>query len=169
MLVKQNPRFDYTGHGWEGINYKDNLGIKEIAQNVRKVLKQQYPECKFSVTIERYSGGQSMDIRLMVAPFDVFVEPNINLVPLHQRDRQPDSETLKYWKDEIERGHYQVNNYYIKDSYRLTEKAKEVMIFANKLAESFNFDDSDGMIDYFHTNFYLHLAIGKWDKPFVKQ
>jgi len=25
-------------------------------------------------------------------------------------------------------------------------------------------DDSDGMIDYFHTNFYISLNIGSWDK-----
>ena len=33
--------------------------------------------------------------------------------------------------------------------------------------ESYNFDDSDGGIDYFHCNFYVHARIGQWDKPLV--
>ena len=31
---------------------------------------------------------------------------------------------------------------------------------------SYNFDDSDAMTDYFHTNFYLTLAIGSYRKPY---
>lgn len=30
------------------------------------------------------------------------------------------------------------------------------------------FDKSDSMTDYFHTAYYLHLSIGKWDKPYVQ-
>ena len=31
---------------------------------------------------------------------------------------------------------------------------------------SYNYDDSDGMVDYFNTNFYGYVHIGKWDKPY---
>ena len=37
-----------------------------------------------------------------------------------------------------------------------------------KFMNGYNYDDSDAMIDYFDTNFYMNLAIGKWDKPFIK-
>ncbi len=30
------------------------------------------------------------------------------------------------------------------------------------------FDESDSMVDYFHIAYYLHLSIGKWDKPYVQ-
>ena len=33
-------------------------------------------------------------------------------------------------------------------------------------AQSYNYDDSDSMTDYFDTNFYLSVYVGKWDKPF---
>ena len=36
----------------------------------------------------------------------------------------------------------------------------------HSLVNSYNYDDSDGMIDYFDTNFYMHLNVGKWDKPY---
>ena len=28
------------------------------------------------------------------------------------------------------------------------------------------FDKSDAMTDYFHTAYYFHLNIGRWDKPY---
>ena len=31
---------------------------------------------------------------------------------------------------------------------------------------SYNFDDSNAMTDYFHTNFYLTLGIGSYRKPY---
>ena len=31
---------------------------------------------------------------------------------------------------------------------------------------SYNFDDSDPMTDYFHTNFYLTLRIGSYKQPY---
>ena len=31
-----------------------------------------------------------------------------------------------------------------------------------------NYDNSDPQVDYFDTNYYLHLYIGKWNKPYSK-
>lgn len=28
------------------------------------------------------------------------------------------------------------------------------------------FDQSDSMVDYFHTAYYLNLSVGKWNKPY---
>jgi len=57
---------------------------------------------------------------------------------------------------------------YCNGSY-LTPKAWEVLKKVAQIAFSYNFDDSDGMIDYFHTKFYLFLTIGKWNKPFIEE
>ena len=48
---------------------KYTMNIKDIAKEIRSKLKKEFPSCNFSVTIERYSMGQSMDICLMSAPF----------------------------------------------------------------------------------------------------
>ena len=29
------------------------------------------------------------------------------------------------------------------------------------------YDNSDAMIDYFDTAFYVHINVGKWNKPYV--
>lgn len=60
----------------------------------------------------------------------------------------------------------QINHYSIKDSERLTDYGKKVLSGICNYATTFNYDDSDAMIDYFDTNFYLNIAVGKWNKPF---
>ena len=145
--TSSEPIANYTQHASEGKEYKNYryTDIREIAKIIRKRLKKDCPKCKFSVTISRYAGGQSMDISLMSGPFDGFNSKN---------------------KD---RGHAQINQYSLEDSKDsiLSKEALEIMIKAYKIANSYNYDDSDSMIDYFDTNFYLHLNIGKWDKDFI--
>ena len=46
---------------------------------------------------------------------------------------------------------------------RVLEAIKDVMDYLN----SFRYDDSDSMVDYFSTNFYYHVSIGKYEKPCV--
>lgn len=164
---KVTPRFNYTQHAWQGANYQPDLGITEIAKLVRAKLKEQYPACKFSVTVEKYSGGCSMSVRLMAAPFAAIATPDPDKIP-NRALTWGVEQAMKSWQNLADRQHHQVNHYYIQDDYYMTEEAKEVLGAATKLANSFNYDDSDSMIDYFHTNFYLHVAIGKWDKPFTK-
>ena len=48
----------------------------------------------------------------------------------------------------------------------LTDRAKEVMTNVRDFVMSYNFDESDPMTDYFHTNFYLTLGIGSYRQPY---
>jgi len=63
---------NYTGHGWQGSNYSPSLTTKEIAKLIRKNLKEEFPECKFSVQCKSFSGGSEIMVALMKAPFEVF-------------------------------------------------------------------------------------------------
>ncbi len=137
---KEKPTFNYTEHGWEGINYEIGLDIAEIAKLIRKQLKNDFPQANFSITSKRYSGGQSLTIALM--------------------------EDIEHPFKDGTTGYEQINHYYIDSNDKLTDRAKTMLKRAVSLANSFNFNDSDGQIDYFHTNFYLRLEVGKWDKPF---
>ena len=164
------PRFNYTGHAWEGASYDRDLGIKEIANLVRQHLKKTFPRCKFSVTIERYSMGQSMNIHLMTAPFPAIIKKGSFIYG--------DFKSMEDQGFEFEQ-YSQLNEYQFKDSYedcypipgwnngaQLTEEAWEVLKAVTQFAKGYNFDDSDSMVDYFHTNFHLHMEVGKWNKPF---
>jgi len=57
-----------------------------------------------------------------------------------------------------------INHYYLEEAFdgkalEYLEKAKEVMT-------ALHWDDSDVMTDYFSCAFYIHMRIGKWDKPY---
>jgi len=154
-------RKGYTSHAWQGNNYKSDLRLKDIAKIIKQELKKEFPSCVFSLVCQLYSGGQSLSINLMKADFEVF-----------NKTYTQDKNGNIYDKRSYE--YAQLNHYTVMeiDGYcngmYLTKEAQQVLKRAVDLSNSFNFDDSDGQIDYFHTNFYLHLAIGKWDKPFQK-
>lgn len=143
----------YTQNGWKGENYNTNLNTKEITKILRDAIKIMYPLCKFSVSFDSFSGGSSIDISLMEAPYNVFVSDEA--ITKHYIDG-----TTKISK------HIQMNHFYIENESRITEQCKLMFEDINSLIKSYRFDDSDGMIDYFHTNFYYDLNIGRWNKDF---
>jgi hypothetical protein len=61
--------------------------------------------------------------------------------------------------------HMSVNLYWINDHF--SGQAAEIL---NQAAEALKaagyYDNSDAMIDYFDTAYYMHLDIGRYDKPF---
>ena len=154
----------YSGNGWKGKMYDSSLSTKDIAERIRHFCKKQYPECKFSIVKRDHN---SIGLALMSAPYEVFATPTLESVPTNRI--QTPEEGLKWWVRSIEKGHHTTNQYYIKDDYLLNDKGKEIMSFLKDCTLVYNFDDSDMQTDYFHTNFYIDLSIGKWDKPFIKK
>ena len=164
---------NYTGHGWQGSDTKHLYG-KNLTSTIREKIKKAFPTCKFSITVQTYSGGQSVKIALMSAPFNPFndftedmTERKMRAFPFLTREEARE-QVMNNYNEIVNDGHHDVNNYYIKDDLLMTEKAKEVMTKVGGIAQGFNYDDSDGQIDYFDTNFYLHLSIGKLDKSFIQ-
>lgn len=154
---------NYTGHGWEGKNYNRNLRIADIAKIVRKFLKDNLKKYKFSVTTEMFSGGSALNVSLMSAPMKVFVDF------LDENKVYKDFEYQKLrLKSYHEKNYMQINDFYIKEDNFLTAKCKVIFMKVFKFVNSFNYDDSDSQIDYFDTNFYVHLNVGKYDKPYIQ-
>ena len=168
---------NYTGYGWEGKNHDDNLTTKDISRIIRGKLKEKYPGCKFSVRFENYSGGSSLHVCLMAAPWEAILDQGA-----------PDPMTNRYQTNEergfpVNKGYEQLNEYRFNEEYDfchdarqipagwnngsvLSRKAWDTMKGVAEMINSFRRNDSDAMIDYFDTNFYMHLNIGRWDKPF---
>ena len=153
----------YTSTGWVGANHDSNLGVKDIAKMTRDYLKKNYSDCKFSVVKDH----NSINVALMSAPFNPFATPDVSVVSGHDA-RYGLDDFMKNWANSIAKGYHGVNHYYINDSRFLTDKAKVMFTSITKFMNGYNYDDSDAMTDYFDTNFYMNLAIGKWDKPFIK-
>lgn len=132
----------YTQHGWEGSNYDWSLSTTEIAKRIRQYVKMAHSDCKFSVTSKYFSGGSSINVALLEAPYPAFNDDA-----------------------NISDGYLQSAKYSF-DKGVLTERATEVLKDVQYFMDSYNMKDIDSMIDYFHVNFWDHLDVGKWDRPF---
>lgn len=137
-------RHFYTANGWEGSRYDSLLSTIDISARVRAYAKERYKDYKFSVRTEYYSGGSSIYIKLVSGPVPAFKED----AP------RPYVSTMSN----------------ISENFGLTSEVFAVVSDVVAYCNSFNYDDSDSMTDYFDTNFYLHINVGEYGKPYeVKQ
>lgn len=157
----------YTPTGWAGSRQDSNLTMKDITKAIREYAKKQYPKFKFSVTTPHYS---SINIDLMAGPVSPFATPDADKVSLaHINNNWGGVEAVvEGWKNNILTGRHSVNHHWLQNDYKLTDEAKAMFEDIKNFAQSYNYDDSDSMTDYFDTNFYLSMGIGKWDKPFIQ-
>lgn len=134
----------YTQNGWAGKNYKLGRSTKDVANIIRTYVKERFSDCKFSVSCSYASMCSSLYVYLMEAPFEAL------------------EKSARYY----DKGHHDINQYHFERDTEMTPKCKAMMKEVLELIKSYHFDDSDSMIDYFDTNFYYTIGIGKWDKPF---
>ena len=135
--ANEYTEYVYNEYRWKGRNYNGQMR-GEIVEIIRKWLKETYPRYKFSVT---QNGYRSINIYLVKADFEAFTK-----------------ESGLIYKD--------INHYHIGTDRTITERAREVMLNVCDFTMSYNYDNSDIMTDYFDTNFYLTLGIGRYDKPY---
>jgi hypothetical protein len=136
----------------------DYKSTTEIAKEVRAALKKELPGWKFSVTTHNFSMGSSITLSLMEGP----------------------EEVLAGWAEGWQQGsrYAQLNHYtwlynhsrdfldYSSNGYYLTPLGFGVMGKAVQILSRHHWDRSEIQTDYFCCNFYMHVQIGKWDKPY---
>ncbi len=64
-----------------------------------------------------------------------------------------------------DRGHYQVNPYYIDEHH--TGEARSFLKEVFKAMNDGNHDNSDVMTDYFDVGWYVAINVGQWNKPYI--
>lgn len=127
----------YTANGLAGSNYDSKLSTKEISSKVRSYAKKNFPEFKFSVRSEWSMYTDSMYIELKSGPCVPFVEGSRSA----GRGYMSTMSTVKGWENELTPGMF------------------KVLDAVTTYASSFRYNDSDGMQDYFDTNFYLSISV----------
>ena len=87
-------------------------------------------------------------------------------------------ENRNYNREQIkinqENKYHQLNKYTLLENYNknwcngvfLTEEGHNLLKEAVKIAEQYNYDNSDSMTDYYDVNFGFNIWIGKWNKEF---
>lgn len=136
-----------------GSKYDRNLTTKDIARLMRSWLKVTYPGCKFSVT----SAPNNINISMKELDFDKYAR---TLSELSEYD-------YRYVRIEV------LNSMIEFEPITLEEKATEYLktnkeFFSARYREvkeeietelnTYNFDKSDSMQDYFFVNFYHNVA-----------
>ena len=129
----------YTQNGWAGSNYDHNLSTKEIAAKLRTYAKNKFPDFKFSIFYKWGLYADKIYIELKAGTCIPFVEGSRSA----QRGYMSTMSGVNGWEDEL--------------APEVFKALDDVTTYAN----SFRYNDSDGMIDYFDTNFYLDISISK--------
>lgn len=129
----------YTANGWAGPNYDSKLSTKEIAAKVRSYAKKNFPKFKFSVRSEWSMYTDSLHIELKEGTCIPFVEGSRSA----ERGYMSTMNTVKGWEKD------------------LTPEMFKVLDAVTTYASSFRYDDSDGMQDYYDTNFYLSIKVSE--------
>lgn len=149
----------YTANGWKGSNYDAGRSLKEIAQLVRKFIKEQFPTYKFSVRTSYGSMCQELHVELKEAPCKIYKgfeeltkEDKHDLI---RRMTYNSVFTLTSWTDaelkaEFERLWETQGSFY----RVLSEQVQAAVEAVDGYVNSFNYSDCDGMQDYFDVNFY---------------
>lgn len=127
----------YTQNGWCGSNYDNKLTTKDIAKKVREFAKKNFPNFVFSVTSRWSMYTDSMYIVLKAGTVAPFVEGSRSA----QRGYMRTMSDVTAYKDELH-----------PDVFAALDAVCSY-------AASFRYNDSDGMIDYFDTNFFLKIEV----------
>lgn len=120
--------------GVVGKNYDSKLDSSAIAKRVKDAIQEKYDGCKVSITVDKFSGGRSIDISIKDFGFNPFTKEYLN------------SLNIEDYKEQV-------------DIYN--SKAEKIEKDCSVILESYNFDKSDRMTDYFFVNFYSSVSIDR--------
>ena len=164
----------YTMNGWQGERYDRNLSKKDIAKLIREYVKAVYPTYRFSIT----SDIDSITIALTEYPVELTNSERMLKyyhTDYHQRRSYIPSkgniETDSMTQSDIEEWiNYQVATAHCKQRFSKSDTWLNPVVYAvlqdiKTFMNSYNYDNTDSMEDYFDRNFYDYVQIGKGGKP----
>jgi len=155
-----------------------SLGTKGIAKRIRDELKAEFPGSKFSVRMESFSGGSSITVTLMKA--DRKIRMDFDSIPKASVHRYTHRDYSPYTEDSLRKlqvsdyhqlgesafYHYQTYEDYWNNGVFITYQGYIYLKRVCQIVEAYHRVDSDIQSDYYNTNFYFHLQLGKYDSPF---
>jgi len=128
---------------------------KSLAPAIKSVLKKY--GFKGTIGVHNHS---SLVVNIKSGVLDLIGIANAKNKEISERRNMP------YYANE---GYFQANPYH-PDQYGEASQFFEELVSAMKGAFSKDgpkwYDNSDAMIDYFDTAYYLDINVGKWDKPY---
>lgn len=124
----------------------------KIAENLKKALKG--TGVKYSLSVSNH-----------LAIVCTIKSASVDFIANSNETCQKDSYQVARGFQPNESGYEQVNTYHYKNHY--SGKALEIMEkIVSCLYSADYYDHSDAQTDYFNTAYYVHLNVGRWNKPF---
>lgn len=149
----------YTDLGWEGSNHDWNRSLKEVAKIVRTYVKEKYPTYKFSVRTSYASMCQELHVELKESPIEIYksfeelTEDDKN--EFFRKANRNGYWSLNCWSDsEFEAEYNRITSEHGNFFKIMNEVTAAVVKDVDDFVNSYNYEDCDGMIDYFHVDFY---------------
>lgn len=148
----------YTDFGWKGSKHDSNRSTKEVAALVRAFVKEVYPTYKFSVRYSSASMCSEIHVELKEAPHGLFKSfeelSKEDISNIHRKLRVNNLFNKDSWFDHELKAAI-LEAWEISDFYKVyNDLTASVIEAVDSEVESYHFSDCDGMIDYFHVNFY---------------
>jgi len=153
----------YTEKGWQGSRYSSNNTLADIAKIIKAYVKDVYPTWKFSVRTEYFSGGCSLNVSITEVPYQILDDEKLEKYAHGNHSiwgHETSEQIIAHYRDVFDnRKELQnINTEILKDS------AANVVNDVKALIDSYNYDDSDAMTDYFDVGFYSHLYLGSYTR-----
>ena len=126
---------------------------KDDVAAIRKELKETFPKFKFGV---RKRDGMAVSVTIKSGPTDF---SSIFNKDAYNQKKQ----------------YAQINGYHMDSFYgehaEFLKQVQQIIKTAPARGEGYHkgtgyYNNSDAMIDYFDTAYYIHMNIGSWDKPY---
>lgn len=153
----------YTDFGWKGSKHDWNRSTKEVAALVRAYVKEVYPTYKFSVRHSSASMCSEIHVELKESPVDIYKTYD----ELTEDEKYHGAGSVRsrivragYFDDskswfEADFKEAVLKAWEESDFYKVyNDVTSAVITDVNREVNSYNFEDSDGMTDYFHVDFY---------------
>ncbi len=147
---------NYSGYAWAGYNFDRSMNTTEIAKALRTTINKKFSRragYRISVRRQIYAGGSSIDIRVKAAPFKIHNEEYAKLHALGDWEAIQDATNKCIMLQRCR------NETPDRRAFELTLNTRNLLDFLTALGNSYRRDDSDSQVDYFDTNFYLHVGI----------
>lgn len=180
----------YMGGGaWYGNHSHRYLHGAELSKAIREAFKSAGIK-GVSVSCKTYSGGQNLTITVKTSPSDFIseseyinkyqVEPSqywiytganeyiscneyFSMDAAEQRKTREAAAKYEYYK--LTQKENAISHYWLEKYTVGTKEFCEKLHLINRIVKSFNYDDSNGQVDYFDTNFYYDICT----KPGTKE
>ena len=153
-------RAEYSGEysdGYMGATRWDGNHSKEYLYGAKlsKALREAFKKCRIhgvTVSSSTYAGGQSVTVKIKAQPedfrsFEEFEQEEKFKPRDHEIDLQKEYD---WYKEGFSLNHYYLERY---ESILSTPMMKKIRAI-KAIVDSYNYDDSNGMVDYFNRGFY---------------